>query len=453
MALLTSKEIKQLEPLLADLEREEPILSAWRFHLRKGEKFRRRVADCKDFIKSNYFGLKQITIPKKSQPIFLMTANTPSGSGTLLPIIEKLKKDGQNPFLVVNKKKTGSKSANILEINEWIFSSLRFVEIKKLKEKAKQLVEEIKRRVPNYISLNEYSLFEGLAAKAVSEKMITDGFTIVSDSDKEFFRKGIFVGVTGKKVNTIVLQHGFFDRLLFPIHANYHIDWGPYFSQKALNFGHPPERSVSLGCPRFDRIEEIKKEAKDPNYFKKYGIEKGPVVVALSGVHIYEEFPQSIEKFFESIKTLLESDIAVVIKKHPAEVDKNIYKKVLGKELLRKVHFAFSDEDFHQLLFNSDFVYTNASAGSIEAMLLGVPVLWQEGAEENPFPDIPLMGGGVYVNSSTIANVVKEIGIGGSEKEEVILKQENFLSQAIVNKGRATSTVVDFVLTCMKKRG
>jgi CDP-glycerol glycerophosphotransferase (TagB/SpsB family) len=452
MALLTSKEIKQLEPLLADLEREEPILSAWRFHLRKGEKFRRIAADCKDFIKSNYFGLKKITIPKEGQPIFLMTVNTPSGAGTLLPIIEKLNEVGQNPFLVVNKKKTGSKSANILEINELIFSSLRFVEIKKLKEKAKELVEEINRRVPDCLSLNKYSLFQGLAAKAVSEKMITDGFTIVSDSDKEFFRKGVFIGVTGKKVNTMVLQHGFFDRLLFPIHANYHIDWGPYFSQKALNFGHPLERSVSLGCPRFDRIKEIKKETKDPNYFKKYGIDKRPVVVALSGVHIYEEFPQSIEKFFESIISLIKNNIAVVIKRHPAEVDFKIYEKFLGKKLLQKVHFSFKDEDFHKLLYNSDFIFTNASAASMEAMLLGVPVLWQNGAEENPFPDIPLMGGGVYVNSATIANVVKEIGTDGSEREEVILKQENFLSQAIVNRGKATEAVVDFILTSIRER-
>ncbi len=447
MALLTHREIEKFEPLIKPLEEEEPVLSSWRYHLdsdgRRQNLFFRKI---KDDIKRLYYYKENILLPQKGQIVILMTSFSPSASGSLKPIIGNLIKSQIKPYLVTYSKTKYADDKNVdsVDMNQIMFSFFTHSYLKQIKQRAIDLAKIIEEKLSNEIEVNFYWIFEGIVAKEFANKIVGQAGFILADSDKESFRKGFFIGA--KNVSSAILQHGFFDRMLFPIHSRFHFDWGPYFSKEALKYGHPLERSISLGCPRFDRIKKIKEEAKDLNYFQRYGIEKRPVVVALSGVHIYKEFPQSIESFFQSIISMLENNIAVIIKKHPAEVDKNIYKKFLGKKLLQKVHFAFSDEDFHQLLFNSDFVFTNASAGSIEAMLLGIPVLWQKGAEENPFADVPLLGGGVYVDSKTISSIVKEIGLDGIERKEILEKQEKFLSQAIVNRGKATSEITKFIL-------
>ncbi len=444
MALLTVEEIDRISPFIKDLEKEEPVISAWRYHIRKGEKrSKNEFRFIKDFVKKIIYGRKKIILPGKKEIVILIYSSTPSTSGSLMPVIKGLSETDIKPYLIVSRSTwslINDYKGNICEIDNIMFS--KFFDsktVKKIKRKAVDLANEIERRLNGSIDVEYNWIYVGLMAKKFAERC--EARFVLADSDEEAFRKGFFLGTN----ESAILQHGFFNNRLFPIHSKYHFDWGPYFSKKAEEYGHPVERSISIGCPRFDVIEKIKKDKRDPNFFKKYGIEKKPVVLAISGVHIFNLYPESIELFFETLKKMLKSGIEVVIKKHPAEADEKIYNRFLGGELMSKVKFAYINEDFHRLLFNCDFVYTNASTASLEAMLLGVPVGWQEGAKENPFPDIPLLGGGIYVNRDNIKDIVKEIGGDSIERKKFLERQEVFLSEAIVNRGTATNKAIDFI--------
>lgn len=445
MGMLTLKEIDEIAPLLKPLEDEEPVLSAWRYHLRKETKKENSLKrDFKDFVKSFVYGNRQVSVPEKGQIVFLMTSYAPSASGSLIPILKKMEAFKIKPYIVVSSqtKKIEFRKMIISEINEIIFASFNKKFINNFKKLSSNMAKEIEKKLNNAFNVDYYWIFQGLAAREFSKKHKEDIKFVLSDSDKESFRKGFFLGVD----EGAVLQHGFFNQQLFPIHAKYHFDWGPYFSKKAVEYGHPFERSVSLGCPRFDVIEEIKNRPKDEKFLEKHNLNGRPVVLAISGVHAYDLFPRSVELFFESLKALIDNDISVLIRRHPAETDRSIYKKFLGEDRLSKCSFSEAEEDLYEIMRNCDVVYQYASAASIEAMLFAIPVLWEKGADGNPFKDIPLLGGGVNVSFSNIVDIVREIGNESREKEKLIDKQFNFLQEAVVNKGISTKKICEVIL-------
>lgn len=445
MGMLTPKEIDEFAPLLKPLEEQEPVLSAWRYHLRKETKKENKLKrDFKDFVKSFVYGNRRVSVPEKGQIVFLMTSYAPSASGSLIPILKILEASKIKPYIVVGSKTKKIEFRNMImsEINEIIFTSFNKKFINNLKKLSFDMASEIERNMNNAFNVDYYWIFQGLAAREFSKKHKEDIKFVLSDSDKESFRKGFFLGVD----EGAVLQHGFFNQQLFPIHAKYHFDWGPYFSKKAEEYGHPLNRSVSLGCPRFDIIEELKKKPKDKKFLEEHNLKSRPVVLAISGVHAYDLFPRSVELFYESLKSLIDNDISVIIRRHPAETDRSIYEKFLGEKRLRKCCLIEANKDLYEMIRNCDVVYQYASAVSIEAMLFGIPVLWEKDADGNPFKDIPVLGGGVYVESSNIVETVKEIGNESREKEKLIDKQYNFLQQAVVNKGKSTKKICEFIL-------
>lgn len=452
MGLLTPEQVEKFEPLLKVLEEKEPIISAWRCNYFIDEwSFKEKIKIIISILKGLLnLNLKRVLIPSKGQIVIILIRDTPSTFGYLLTIIKELAKRKEYPFLIVSDK-----TRYILKSNYHNgFMNIKEIELSlNHKTKIKNLYHAIRssNELNNILKLGSFVhtlswIFKGLLAYEFSLQFLSDDIFLVADSDIGAIEKGFFVGANCKKVKNAIFQHGFFDKRLFPIHAYYHIDWGPYFSQKAFNFGHPLERSVSLGCPRFDVIEELKKKPKDEKFLERYRIKKRPVVLAISGVHAYDLYPKSVESFFESLKRLIDSGISVLIRRHPAEVDKNIYLKFLGVDRLQKCTFVEPEENLYEVLRNSDLMYSYGSATSIEGMLFGIPVLWESEGEGNPFQDMPLLGGGLYVNSETIVDIVKNVGFENNDRKNILEKQENFLSLAMVNRGMATQAVVEYLL-------
>ena len=448
MALLGRKEIDYYAPLLKKLEEEEPVVAAWRYHIRTNESFNNKHYEqsLKNKIKSVLFRLKKIQLPQRKQIVFLMTSKSPSASDSLIPLITEVISRKEKPYVVVSSKTENIELSGVdkIKINHLSYHFTDFKKLKNLEDKAKELCDCINKVVNQEHKTDWVWIFEGLLAKEAA-RFLSGASFVVADSDKESIRKGFFIGTQNCGIKSTILQHGLFDKLLFPIHSFYHFDWGPYFSKKAAEFGHPLERAVSLGCPRFDVIENLKSLPKEKNFFDRFNLKSRPVVLAISNVHVYDIFSESVKTFFENVNLLIDNGVSVIIRRHPAETNKDIYLKFMGEKRIDKCGFADANENLYEIMRNCDLVYHFASASSIEAMLFGIPVLWQENAEGNPFKDIPLLGGGVNVTSKDIVDVVKELGKQGNERIKVLERQEGFLSQAVVNRGKAAQKMVDFI--------
>lgn len=383
--------------------------------------------------------------PNRDQTVVLVLRDSPATSKTLIPVIRELKEREAPPFLVVTRGTERFLNLKLHEghafVNELKYGFIDNLKATGLRESARLYSEEMAKILPLDLFTDSADwIAEGLTGKVLGKEYFKDCRFLLADSDIGAFEKGIFLGHSENGGVSAILQHGFFDERQFPIHSQYHLDWGPYFTAKALSYGHPADRSVSLGCPRFDPLENIEKKKLKEG---KGSEDNKPSVLAISNVHAHYIYPQAITSFFDSIKALMKSGIGVTIRRHPSETSMKIYQDFLGSELLGKCRFVEAGEDLCGAMLAHDVVFQSMSAASIEAMLLGIPVLWQECAEGNPFTDIPSNGGGVYVDSLSIVDAVMELGSDGTERKGMLSRQENFLEMAVVNRGRAAKAVAD----------
>jgi hypothetical protein len=459
MALLTPEEINYYSPIMKPLEEREPILCAWRYHCESHKK------SIRGNIISRLVAIKRklteswcvADLPQPGQVVILLIRSSPATSGTLIPILKELNDKKVPAFLVINKSTQGFLNHNyhrgFITVNQLLHNIIGNEERDQIAKISKSYARELCQTSGSVKFENsEEWILDGLIARESAKKVFSKAGFVMADSDIGSFEKGIFLGTAEKNIKGAIVQHGFFNERLFPIHATYHFDWGPYFSNRALEYGHPMDRSVSLGCPRFDKIERIKKEQQDDMLNKDtFEAAQRPVVLAISNVHAYDIFPKSIDSFFKSLAQLIDNGVSVAIRRHPAETDDHIYKKHLGEKRCARCVFVDANADLYETMRRCDIVYQALSAASIEAMLLGMAVLWEKVEAGNPFTDIPLLGGGIYVSSDNIVDVVKEYGEKGSKREEILARQENFLSAALVNRSCSARTMVEFVLENLKR--
>ncbi|HNQ77842.1 MAG TPA: hypothetical protein PKJ37_06990 [Acidobacteriota bacterium] len=457
MALLSIREIERLAPLLEPLEKQEPVLCAWRYHC-SSEKmpFRTRIASRYRRIARTYIDRKRgIKRPKEGQVVIQLLRTSPSTSGNLIPVMKELNSRGTPPFLIINRHTEGLLNLDLhsghCSVNDILSCAESSREKKEINDQAIEYAESMRNMAGSELFEDaEDWISVGLASSRFGGDLFRNASFILGDSDLAAFDKGFFLSCERAGIPSAIVQHGFFDMRQFPIHARYDFDWGPYFSRKARSCGHPAERSVSTGCPRFDDLEKYGTFGDHDDLGKKYGSLKKPLVLAVSGVHAVHLYPSSINAFFNSLNALIDNGISVLIRQHPVEKGTGIYRDKLGMDRFEKCVFMDPSEDLYSAMKICDIVYLAISAAALEAMLLGVPVLWEDVKEGNPFSDIPLLGGGMYVNEKEIAGTVQEIGREGKARKEFLARQEEFLCSAISNRGRAAASIVDRIVSSKK---
>ena len=449
---LKHDEVKLYSELFRSLEEREPILSAWRYHcdspkLSLKKKIITTLADLK---KKGASYLSTLQSPKPGQVVVLLLRDSPATSGMLLPIMRSLCQIQAPAFLILNGNTKHylqhGLHSGYATVNQLLCSVLKRNEVKKIEHMAKGYQNEL-------VKVSNSKRFEnaadwiamGLKAKEVSRIYFGALNFILTDTDLGAFDKGILLG-TSKQSCSAILQHGFFDEKNFPIHSKKHIDWGPYFTKQAELYGHPANRSVSLGSPRFDRLEAIKQYPRNAEVLSKFDMLKKPVVMAISNTHAYGIFREHLDSYVESIEELLDSDITLLVRLHPAETGTSFYHDRLGTEKCRKIIFISAKEDMYEIMNKCDVVYHTLSSAAMEGMLLGKPVLWEEAPEKRAYMEPPLLGGGIFVNSGNIVDAVKSVGPEGAERKKVLDSQEEFLSISVVNRGHAADAIADYML-------
>lgn len=448
--MFSEAQVRQFAPVVMDLELEEPILAAWRYH--EGEAscrgWRHHLSKIRTFVRKGFCSIASHLPSPSSWVVLFPLSNTPATSGTILPIFKELKRTGESPFLVTRRYTTSlieqAENSRTVPL-ETLMALAPLSGRREIQTKAETYAENLAGRIPvSDIRRTANWIASGLLLREVIPSWIEGARALVMDSDITGFQKGFILGARRANVPTFILQHGFFGEHQFPTSADYLLTWGEYFSSIARDrFDFPAERLISAGCPRWDHLSLLREKSRDERILKRLGATKGtPLVLILSNAHGAKGYPEHYSSFFHSLKRLIEAGIPVAVKLHPNEADLQPYSEFLGPELTAKIRTVPPDIDLYEAIRHCDVVFQVFTAAVMEAMLIAVPVLYEGGGNDaGILTDIPDNGGGVWSKPDTIVEDVMSLAIHGERRNEVLEQQEKFLKSAFANRGKAAKSI------------
>lgn len=271
---------------------------------------------------------------------------------------------------------------------------------------------------------------------------------LIADSDVEPIRKGFFLGAAEAGVPSFILQHGTLDLFNFPMHADHFLSWGEYFRKQALQFGAPCECVVAAGSPRWDPLAAERNSPRDPRIRAALGGRTGfPLVLLMSQAHAAATHLGYFNALFDGLTRLLDAGLDVAIKLHPAEAGLDAYRGRVPDHLLQRVRVVPPEIGLNKALLHADVAYHAFSAAAMDAMLLGVPVLFEREYGGIRLCDFPDFGGGVWVSPDDIVGSCHALAQDSAERRVVLEEQETFLDYALANRGEAAERTAQWVLS------
>ena len=441
--------IRSLSPKLAFIERIEPIVCSWRVQsgllsLVAKRTVNTRARELTRNLRDMAWKLMPMERPRPGQVVILAHAATPSTIGTVLPVMRHLAEDGRPAFLVTNAKtrkylglKLHSGHADVRQIAAYSGALCQRETVIRAREIADMLAEFF----PGEDTASWLKV--GLAMRSATESWIGNAKVIVTDSDAEAYRKGFVLGAANAGVPAIILQQGLWGQNHFPIHAAKAFCWGPHFCAEAERCGVDPGTLEAIGCPRFDHLPSIRTAPKSPSLYHAMGKQSGrPLVLIVSNAHAQPLYRQFFDCYFKTVEALAMSKCDLVVKLHPAEPGLTAYREHLSPAAFNRLRILPSSVGLEQAIVHSDVIFQGFSTAAVEAMLLGLPVLFEEGDPTLPkICDFPDYGGGVWCTGSQAAEACMALACDGAERRRVMDSQAAFLERAVVNQGCATAAV------------
>jgi hypothetical protein len=450
---LTFQEVFDFAPALAALEEDEPIVSVWRNSAGKSARpplnCLREVAHLgRDFV----LRTKTLERPKRGQIVVLSYSSTPATLGTLLPVMSELHRQGRPVFFVFT-----SKTAHVLEQNLHsgcasllqILATVPICERLKLRELARLLAQSVQSVLIDEQDGRAQTWIEtGLVARSAAQHWLPSAGALIADADTDPTRKGFFLSAARAGVPSFILQHGTLDLLNFPMHADEFLSWGEFFRKQAVEFGVDDRRAIAVGCPRWDALSTERRDSADPCIRAALGGNADrPLVLLISQAHAVAMHPGYFDAVFDGLTRLLTAGIDIAIKLHPAESGLDAYRRRVPEALFQHVRAVPPEIGLVKALLNADVAYHAFSAAAMDAMLLGVPVLFEKEYNGKRLCDFPDFGGGVWVSPDDIVEHCRALTRDSSERKAVLKKQETFLGFALANRGKAAEATAHRVLS------
>lgn len=447
----TANEYDQFSAALQAVETEEPVASAWRYQGggpgHDSHWIRRLGRSLRDLV------LRQgpLPRPKPSQIVVLSNGPTDATFGNLRPVMRELQRRNQEVFLITTYKtrpflREGLTRSHVDIVR--LLASVPMSERRRIKQRVADIAPELKRKLENRDGGCERWLEAGLLAKSVAKHWVEGARAVVVDADFEAVRKGFLLGAAEAGVPSLMLQHGTWGPMMFPIHATITGCWGELSRRETNDFGLEMERSVALGSPRWDHLFNQRSALSHPDDRSRCGGQSNrPLVLLISNTHVCHRYPELYEPYFEGVARLLDSpDVDVAIKLHPSEVGLTEYHKRIAENKLSRLRITPNDLGLHRALLACDVVYHVGSAASLEAMMLGVPILFEKGHQATPARYAPpLYGGGDWCGPDDVVHRVCELATPGAARDSLLQRQEAYLDMALVHRGRAARAVADYL--------
>ena len=457
MALLTHTEVLEIAPRMQPLEQAEPVLSAWRVEGRaiafepRRTRLRGVVRNARDWYGARF----RCSRPQKNQVVVLSYANTPATLGSLLPIMSELRRM-ERPVLFISTRSTRSVLRHGLHRGSadlrFLVAGLSPLERRHAREQAMQLAGSVESAIGFRSGRATEWIEAGLLAKAAAVKWLDGAGVVVADCDVEAERRGFFIGARQAGIPTVVVQHGLINELQFPAHASKVFCWGEYFRSQAEQLGARREQLDVVGCTRWDDLVSLRSLPRDPGVRKLLGGRQDkPLVLLISTSHAASLYPTLHGQHFEGVRRLVDAGIDVAVKLHPNENGLSEYGKALPQAIVDRLTVVPSSVGLHTALRHVDVVYHVHSAASLEAMFLGVPVLFEGSVRTLGFASFPDLGGGMWADASTVVKNCASLAANGSERREMLARQDAFLDTACANRGRAAETAALRLLALAEK--
>lgn len=239
-----------------------------------------------------------------------------------------------------------------------------------------------------------------------------------------------------------MIQHGeFTSPLAWPTYADTFLVWGEVFRDKLLNLGAPSSRLRVCGMPAgddsFHRLQSVTPKP----------LGTPPVCLLFSHAHDRFDDPDLFRAFGGYLKQAIQLSPRVrwQIKLHPAE-DDSFYREI-GLVGHPQVEILPKSVSLDAAVEAADVACTIRSTAGLQAMMMQRPLLVIDLKSHLPNSVWwPQHGGGLSAGTAEVfarhlLRLAGEIGF----RDDLIRSQNGFLNHAFANRGRAASSVVDYL--------
>ena len=266
---------------------------------------------------------------------------------------------------------------------------------------------------------------------------------VISTSDYWPFEFQLFSQARRLGIPNAMIQHGELnDVISWPTYAETFLVWGSVFQEKLLKLGAPAERLRVCGMPSADVLFN-----RTQNLLSKAANSSPPVCLLFSHAHERREEPILFKAFATFLKQVIElmPRVRWIIRLHPGE-DESFYHEIgiVGHPQVQIQPRNISLED---AVAEADVTCTIRSTAGLQAMILQRPLVIIDIVPNTECAVWwPLNGGGLAAKTPKDFEVHCSRLTGNSEfRASTLNSQREFIDRAFANKGRATSSVVDYL--------
>lgn len=457
--MLCSAPSKDAEMFLRTQEVKYPLLALWRMRSNGGKRrgFFEKARSTALNLKNWSYAFRNASQPKDGQVIFYASSHTPATLGAIIPMMRKLVERGTFPLMIVNSATAdpvrGLMPKGTLDYR-WLLASLNTTQRKTAREKAQHLSAILADVFREDYDENFVEVFETAAQmEEAGSTFLRGAGALIMETDFFPVAKGLALGARRANVPVIEVQHGFFGPHQFPMQCDKLLCFGNYFRREAIQYGMGVNIPQATGCPRWDAIETMRRCDRNPDIRARLGGgNRQPVVLLISDAQGKQWHKNLYKRYFESVSRLLESNLSVAVRFHPCENGLSNYVGEISESLLRKLMPVPDDISLWDAIRHADVAYNVISTGSMEALLLDVPVLFTAPEGQHKLTELPDHGGGAWCDEKEIVKLCHSFGSEGQERTEILERQARFLDDAIANRGNATEECLNAVCRTTAKR-
>jgi hypothetical protein len=450
--MLNQASITHYGSLLAKVEAEEPLISLWRTQVPRGRKLRMRdrIRGGLGNLRRHAFSLRALGTPSDGQVVFYAASATTSTLGAILPLMQELCGLSTPPLFLTNPRTqtpVGDFGQMLqVDIRIWL-ARLSSIARERCRRRARYLAEILRKTFEEEYDEGILSALEiaALMEEATAEYLVGAG-ALVMETDYFPLSKGLALGAKRAGVPVFFVQHGLFGPHQFPMYCDRLLCWGDYFKERAGLFGMADTVPVVGGCPRWDPLETSRHAPKNLDIRRTLGGSSDrPLVLLLSNAHGKASYPDVYDRYFRAVRRLLDAGMVVALKPHPAEKGLAHYRGEIPPELLDRIVVAPKEISLWDVVRHSDVIYHVFSTAALEAMILGVPVLFTAPAQGQQLTEIPESGGGMWCPYDQVVDYCTALGSEGSARVRLLESQGRFLDAAVAYRGNATEKCVGII--------
>lgn len=449
MAKLDSATIAVKTLATAALEEEEPLLGCWRYHAGG----RSRLAPLAVLARAvrDRLGRRPLASPRPGRVVAFAGAPTPAHLGSLVPVLEELQRRGEPAFLVTTAHSRAARPRaphdGHVAVEELVVAlplGRRVRAVGRAVALARRLATAL---APVGCGDAVHWIERGLVVREAVRDWIDPARVALMDGDHHAVRAGFILGAQAAGKTVFSMQHGFLSELQLPILSDRLLCWGESFVEEAAALGVPRSRLVAAGSPRWDHLWSLRAVPRDEGLRRAMARSgEGPLVLVISNSHGARRHPEAYAAFRRGLAQVLAAGLDVALRLHPQEKDLGYYAAGIPPELLERVVVLDGSVEFHQHLRHADVIYHVYSAGALEAMLLGVPVLFSRAPGEQQLCELPEAGAGAWCAEGQAVHLCRQLGQDGEARARLRATQDEYLRRSLAHLGAAAPFVADLLL-------